>query len=222
MKQIYHKRSDGKVVRDILNPNEKRKMETSLGIYRDSVGRYAGRLSANKKTMKTIKKKKGGFVNKLVVVSFLVLIATAFVASKNSTQTYEVVGLNTAKAELTPDKLAEKIVELKQNVLDELSLNCEAKGISEPDGIIILDTNNKMSLGRFQFQITTVQHYVKKFESRDITRREAIEIAIDPERATPLAEKIIFEEGGLKSNWTNCTNRLQLEKDVEIINKLSD
>lgn len=119
------------------------------------------------------------------------------------------------------DSFGERVEKLKEDVVNRLATECETKGVKEPEAAIIFDSNNEPSIGPWQFQRKTVQHYVKLFEGRDITRREAIEIALDPERTKPLVEKIIFEEGNGHLEWVNCFKNLGLAKEVEIINKLS-
>jgi hypothetical protein len=126
------------------------------------------------------------------------------------------------KADVIEDKYGQKIVEIKKDLLKDLSLGCETKGVKEPDGAILLDTNKEMSIGRYMFQIKTVQYYIKKFEQRDITRVEAIQIAIDPVRATKLAEQILFNEPNGVSNWKLCGDKLGLQKEIEIIKKLQN
>jgi hypothetical protein len=118
------------------------------------------------------------------------------------------------------DKYEIKIQTLKNKVLDDLSLGCETKGLKDPDGAIILDANNKMSIGRFMFQRETVQHYVKKFEGREITFREAIEISIDPVKSKALAERILFTEPDGWKNWLNCASKFNLANTIGIINEL--
>lgn len=103
----------------------------------------------------------------------------------------------------------------QNNILDELSLGCETKGVKEPDAAIILDTNNKMSIGRFMFQITTVQYYVKKFEGRTINRHDAILIALNPIEAKELARKIVFQGHAVEGNWYNCTVAHKLLEQIK-------
>jgi hypothetical protein len=115
---------------------------------------------------------------------------------------------------------AAKIMNIKTEMLKDLSLGCETKTVKEPDATILLDTNNQMSIGRYQFQIATIQFYVKKFEQRDITRVEAIQIAIDADRAGKLAEQILFGDPNGWKNWMTCANKLGLPKEIEILNQL--
>ena len=114
-----------------------------------------------------------------------------------------------------------KIETLKQDVLDRLA-KCETDGTEDPDGAVIFDSNDQPSIGRFQFQRKTIRHYTKEFEGRDITNSEAIAIAIDPDKAGDLVEQIIFDNGiDPVTDWHNCSKKLGLSKEVEIINKLT-
>ena len=127
----------------------------------------------------------------------------------------------------SPEEIAQmmlngKITELQDAILDDLSLNCETKGIKEPDGAIILDVNGQMSIGRYMYQIKTVQLFVKHFHQRDISRAEAIAIAIDPVQSTELTRKILFEYENGARNWYNCTNKLNLNQQINLINKLAE
>lgn len=155
----------------------------------------------------------------------LLIIASIFCLIWISQQPrFEVVTSDVTKLEvvekLTKEQYEAKIAKLKSDLLDDLSLGCEVKGQPDPDGVITFDSNKVASIGRFQFQVKTIQHYIKKFEGRDISGREAIEIAVDPVKAKALAERIIFGEGKT-SDWLNCSNKFNLQTTVNIINKLS-
>ena len=115
----------------------------------------------------------------------------------------------------------DKIQEQQDKVLTTLS-TCETGKVKEQDAALIFDSNNEASIGRFQFQVKTVQLYVKKFENKEISRLDAIQIALDQEKATELARKIIFEDDGKAiNNWYNCNQKHGLKARVEIIKELS-
>ena len=118
--------------------------------------------------------------------------------------------------------LTAKIEKLKDGVVDDLAAKCETRGAKEPDAVIIFDSNNEASIGHLQFQIKTVQAYVKKFEQRDITRLEAIQTATDHQKIHDLAKKIIFEEAGGLDNWLNCSRKLDLYSRVAAIKALTN
>jgi hypothetical protein len=117
------------------------------------------------------------------------------------------------------DNLANKINELKGELLSDLR-NCESRGYTEDDGLLIFDSNAKASIGSYQFQKSTVQHYYKTLYGRELTGKEAILIALDDEKAGELASDIIFKQGKL-SDWVNCTRKEGLAQKLEVINKLS-
>ena len=118
------------------------------------------------------------------------------------------------------DSMPAKIEDLKNSVVERL-VKCESAGLKESDAPIILDTNKKMSIGVLQFQVATVIHYVKVLESRDITKLEATLIALDADKAKSLAKSIIFEtKSGVISDWFNCSNKGNLQSEVNLIKKL--
>lgn len=125
-----------------------------------------------------------------------------------------------AENQVQVDSLPAKLESLKMGLVDSLA-KCESAGLTEDDGIIIFDTNNKASIGPLQFQKKTVIYYEKSLYSKDITAKQAVEIALDKDESYALAKDIIFTtDSGLK-NWINCGNKLGLRAQVDIINKLS-
>jgi hypothetical protein len=116
------------------------------------------------------------------------------------------------------DKMPEKIEALQNEVLDTISA-CEAPGYKDGDAPIILDTNAKMSIGPFMFQVATVQHYEKELIGRDVSRLEATTIALDEKQARELAKAIVFKANGL-GNWLNCANKWNLRPKVDVIREL--
>lgn len=123
--------------------------------------------------------------------------------------------------EVLIDNLGPKIDELKTEVLDSLQ-KCESQGANEDTGLIVFDSNKVASIGLYQFQKTTVQHYYKTLYSKDITGKEAIEIALDGEQSRKLASDIIFsnDSKGI-NNWYNCNKKNNLETKVAFIKKIS-
>lgn len=113
-----------------------------------------------------------------------------------------------------------KINNLKNGLLTVLSTNCETKGVKDPDGAIIFDSNNEASIGRFQFQRKTIIYYYQKFYGKTLTNAEAIAVAIDPIKSTELASKILFGEKGGHRNWFTCSNKLDLANKVELIKSI--
>lgn len=116
------------------------------------------------------------------------------------------------------DHTPEKVDALKEEVLDTISA-CEAPGYKAGDAPIILDTNNRMSIGPFMFQVATVQQYEKKLMGRDVNRLEATSIALDAAQARELAKAIVFKANGL-GNWLNCGNKWNLRPKVDVIRSL--
>ena len=61
--------------------------------------------------------------------------------------------------------------------------------------------------------------YTKLIEGRTIDRMEAIQIALDGERAASLAKRIILEKDGL-GNWHLCSKQLRLAPEVNFIQSM--
>lgn len=158
----------------------------------------------------------------LVIGALIALFHLEYKTTVDENKTYreQIVGLKAKITTLTETNAA-KVERLKDAVVNDLAQKCETKDHKEPDSVIIFDSNNEPSIGAWQFQRKTVQAYVKMFEGRDITRVEAIQIAIDHERAFQLAKRIIFEDKGKSHlNWYNCSKKLGLAERVAILKEL--
>ena len=126
---------------------------------------------------------------------------------------------STAWAEPISDDTAPQPIEgLKDSVVERL-VKCETKGQSDANNVVVIDTNNKASIGKLQFQTETVVNYTKLIEGRAIDKKEAIQIALDGDRAARLAKRIIFEKDGL-GNWHLCSKQLRLAPEVKLIQSL--
>lgn len=157
---------------------------------------------------------------------YLALVSGAIILGGQATDHYgfiadiiKPVELHYMKAEAaelppTPDT----IEKMKGDVLDTLA-KCESGGKKSEEGIDTIDTNNKVSYGRYQFQKATVQYYHKRLYAKEISGKDAILLALDDERARELAGAVIFgTENGL-DNWINCTAWHDLDTLVTLIKK---
>jgi len=126
---------------------------------------------------------------------------------------------STAWGEPTSDDTAPLPIEGLKDSLVERLVKCETKGQSDANNVVVIDTNNKASIGKLQFQAETVVNYTKLIEGRTIDRKEAIQIALDGERAAGLAKRIIFEKDGL-GNWHLCSKQLRLAPEVKRIQSM--
>jgi len=169
-------------------------------------------------TYKRVRDNKGMFKKKvkglLKVMFFGSMIYVAFIAGRYIAPTEQIV--NVVKAE---DTLQIKIQELKNSVLDDLKKG-ESSNAPEDDALIILDTNNKASIGSYQFQIDTVVFYNKKIYRKDITRKQAVLISLDDKKARHLADDIIFKTQGGIFNWKLTSKKYDLVSRVTIIKEL--
>jgi hypothetical protein len=173
---------------------------------------------------------KGQYQNKGLKWVWLV-IAIALISVPVGTILMDTYGVPKAEAQTVPveslpnlvlgNPIADKITELQKKVVSDVT-DCESKGTDEPDGTIILDTNHEMSIGRAQWQIKSVQHYVKQFEGRDISKVEAIKIAIDGNAATELARKVMFSEKDGIHNWSICGKKVNAGARIDAINSLNN
>ena len=121
------------------------------------------------------------------------------------------------------DTAKPKIEAMKWEIVDEIA-QCESGGI--PDGrrnaLVVMDTNGYYSRGKWQFQLRTIQYYIKKFEGREITLDEASLIAHTEDKARNLAYRIVWDEVGGVYNWANCERKLGLRSKIEVIRKLDE
>ena len=139
---------------------------------------------------------------------YAIFMLGAFTWSTSTTEAY------------TVNVMPQKVAELKADVVARL-LACESAGHTEDDGIIIFDSNAKASVGQLQWQVSSVQYYYKKLYGKNITRKEAVLIALDTQKASQLASDVIFREGGNpEKDWYNCSKKLGLAAEVKVLNKL--
>ncbi len=120
------------------------------------------------------------------------------------------------------DHLPAKIQELKDELLGTLR-SCEDRGLKSGRHGIITDTNGKISVGPYKFQVSTVQHFVRMKELKEITEIEAVELAMDLEKSTGLASYAIFETpNGVSKDWVNCDRKYDLTAKLNLIKKLEN
>lgn len=159
---------------------------------------------------------------KLIIIT--ALVGTGLAIGLTTPKTSYRVDIQERKVYI--DNLSEKITALQNEALTAIQ-KCESAGHSEEDGLIVFDSNAKASIGQFQFQVTTVQHYMKLYNNKDITRKEAILIALDTPTARALAKQIIFDNVPHTNkpdtkgwrNWYNCGKKI--EQQFIIINALT-
>lgn len=114
-----------------------------------------------------------------------------------------------------------KVEALKESILDRLA-KCESGGKKEEDGIVHLDSNDVGSYGAFQWQRKSVIHY-SELRGNKINGRDAIILALTPDKARDLAKYVIFEtSSGVVNDWTNCSKKLGLQAEVDVIKKLTN
>lgn len=129
--------------------------------------------------------------------------------------------------EIVNDSLSKKIEQLKWDVVDRLQA-CESAGHTEEYGLVTFDPDstgksaNIPSYGPLQFKKQTVIEYSKSLNGKDLSGKQAIELALDADRARDLAYHIIFDVQGGIWNWKNCADKLKLGDDIGVIRKLEN
>jgi hypothetical protein len=157
----------------------------------------------------------------LIVVGFVIFGIIA--PQVNAALDHQMVATGTtliAQPAFAGENFEAKIAKAQNIVIDEIA-SCETPGIKEPDAAIVLDSNNEMSIGSWQWQIKSIQHYVKERDGRDITRVEAINLATNHEQARELVRYVLFTDSAW-DNWLNCSTKLDIGTQVELINKIAN
>lgn len=117
------------------------------------------------------------------------------------------------------DNLTPKIDELKEKAVSTIR-DCERAGHSEDDGILIFDSNNKASIGTYQYQKATVIYYYHTLYNKTITPKDAVLIALDDDKAHDLTKDVLFKTKNGTSNWYNCSVKHNIKQQVAVINEL--
>lgn len=153
------------------------------------------------------------FMSKVIIIGgFIGYVASAYMIGQMG---------NPEPVLAQTDTFNSRVETLKNEVVEKLA-GCEANGFTSDDAPIILDSNKEISLGRWMYQRDTVIYYVKKLYGQDITRKEAVLIALDDEKGASLTKDILFKEANGYKNWAICSKKLGLVNQIEIINKLEN
>ena len=112
-----------------------------------------------------------------------------------------------------------KVEAMKEDILNRL-MACESAGHSEDAGIIVFDSNKEPSVGQLQFQRDTVRHFYKVLYDQEITRKDAVMIALDTAKARQLASDIIWKVDGGVYEWANCARKTGIVPEITTIKKL--
>lgn len=108
-------------------------------------------------------------------------------------------------------------VDLRKDELLRDLATCESGGHGETDHPIY--GGRGLYVGRFQFMPRTVINYVQEMDGRQLTLKEATELAHDYEQAAKVAKFMIFERGRI-GEWPLCNRKLQLAKQVAQIQSM--
>lgn len=161
------------------------------------------------------------FIRKLIFWSILLTVLVFTIRYAFPKVEYSIV-----EKQVVIDNLSEKVNQLKGELIADIKKG-ESLGKVDCDSMITFDpnVNNKKveipSLGCYQYKVSTVQHYYKKLYNQDITRKEAILVAMDENKAGELTRDIVFKEKGGLDNWYNTSKKYDLYNKLAIINKLT-
>ncbi len=180
-------------------------------------------------------------VRKIVVVSGALGVIAVFVVASHIATKHFWPKIVTAQVplDMSNEMFRAKIESLKDGVVNEL-LSCEGAGYNEDSGLVTYDptdaqydslvSNGKktivdkgeMSYGILQFKKSTVITYVKLKDSKVITGKEALLIALDKKSAAELSKFVMFETKGKASgDWKNCARTLNLDAKIDVIKQLA-
>ncbi len=151
----------------------------------------------------------------IAIVCFSIALGGSLAKNEGWMQRKELHVVNVADAAeiVLMENHAATIDEMKADVLDRLG-KCE-----NPNGKpIVFDTNGVASVGQYQWQPHSFQHYWKKMTGQEITEKEAVILALDDTKARELAAWVIFEtDAGSGKDWVNCTKWHGLDMLVKFI-----
>lgn len=124
------------------------------------------------------------------------------------------------------DTLSGKIEELKNEVVETIRV-CESQ--NNKDLIYTFDpdprqpSKQQASFGQYQYKLKTIVDYKKILHNETITERQALDIALDENKARELTNDIVFQDTGKGvGNWYNCSNKHNLKQKVAIIKQLAE
>lgn len=131
------------------------------------------------------------------------------------------------KKEVVQDKsLENKISELENKLVEDIFIK-ESGGNTEDDALITFDPNpkdsriEKASVGGCQFKIPTMQEQYIKYYGVQLTRKEAVMIALDDMKCKEVMHKTIFaEQYGWQKWYTTCTQKIDCKARLAVISEL--
>lgn len=150
-----------------------------------------------------------------VLCLLIILTHASFQAVKPTTLFYKASGHAEAAEIIITSNSADTIQEMKDGVLDQLK-KCENPNADNVP--FIFDSNGIGSVGTFQWQPHSFQHYWEKMTGDKITKKDAVLYALDEDKARKLTEWVIFEtDAGVGKDWVVCNNRHDLDTLVSFI-----
>lgn len=161
--------------------------------------------------------KRYGRISKIVLLLFVAVVGVFIFLGQIWLPKNLVEATNTEV--ITIDRTPEKIEAAKVATVAMLE-TCESAGHTPEEGIVILDTNNKMSFGVLQLQKDHIKNFYKKLYGKEVSGQEAVIIAITPEMARSLTKDVLFQVEDGWREWYNCGIKLELKGRIELIEEL--
>lgn len=165
-------------------------------------------------------KKRGSWVRKIGVSAILagvlgggVWAGEVWLPEQIATLKGKELHYQAPRAEAAEIITLDTIETMKRDVLDRLA-KCE----NPHNKPIVFDTNGVASVGQYQWQPHSFQHYWQKKTGVKLTEKEAVVFALDDVKARELAAYVIFEtDRGSEKDWVNCTAWHDLDTLVKFI-----
>ena len=178
---------------------------------------------------------KGKFTRSKKVGKFVVWMVLLSIGAIGAWRFFHPIVLPPITKDLSNEMYAQKIDSLEKSLVEGIH-QCEKMKYTESDGLVTFDptdaqyakvqgkqhfvNNGELSFGTYQFKITTIQYYSKKFYGKTLTGKEAILIALDDQKSADLTQDILFKTTDGWKNWMNCSSNLKLADQIDAIKKI--
>jgi multidrug efflux pump subunit AcrA (membrane-fusion protein) len=170
------------------------------------------------------------------ILVWIIILGAIIVGSAKLYQTmYPKMIYKEIEVDVSDKMFAQKIDSLEKSVVKQVE-SCESVGFKESDALVTYDPTNtqravdsnnvivdkgQMSYGVLQFKTKTVQYYYKSLYGKTLTNLDAILVALNASSSEALAQDIMFTSPKMGlTDWTNCSNRLNLEVLIVAIKKI--
>lgn len=160
-----------------------------------------------------------------VLLGGILMVAILFGIGLLSINTFPKTVVKLQEKEVVLDNLSAKIDQLKGELIKDIFDN-ERAGHTEEDALITWDPNPKYpkveaaSVGNCQWKIPTLQESYLKHYGEQLTRKQAVLIALDDEKCKEVMTKVIFGEENGWRKWYNSGIKVKAEQRLQVIREL--